>query len=91
MRPDPFANNAFLSSLTEKIEQITPPSLIHLKDEMTEVVKSVIRETISKMNLVTREEFDIQSEVLAKNRNKLDLLEKRMAEMEKTICDLQGD
>jgi BMFP domain-containing protein YqiC len=37
------------------------------------------------MDLVTREEFDVQREVLARTREKLDLLEARLAEMEKWL------
>lgn len=45
-------------------------------------VKAMLNQGFSKLDLVTREEFDIQSQVLAKTRAKLEALEARVAELE---------
>ncbi len=45
-------------------------------------VKAMLNQGFSKLDLVTREEFDIQMQVLAKTRAKLDMLETRVAELE---------
>ena len=45
-------------------------------------VKAMLTQGFSKLDLVTREEFDIQSQVLAKTRAKLETLEARVAELE---------
>lgn len=45
-------------------------------------IKSMMTQGFSKLDLVTREEFDIQSQVLAKTRAKLEALELRVAELE---------
>jgi BMFP domain-containing protein YqiC len=45
-------------------------------------VKSMLSQGFSKLDLVTREEFDIQADVLAKTRAKLEALEARVAELE---------
>lgn len=45
-------------------------------------VKAFMSQGFAKLDLVTREEFDIQSQVLAKTREKLEALEKRVAELE---------
>ena len=45
-------------------------------------VKALMSQGFSKLDLVTREEFDIQAQVLAKTRAKLDALEERVAELE---------
>jgi BMFP domain-containing protein YqiC len=45
-------------------------------------VRSMMTQGFSKLDLVTREEFDIQAQVLAKTRAKLELLEARVAELE---------
>lgn len=47
--------------------------------------RELLKSTLNKLNLVTREEFDIQSKVLAKTRAKLEEFEKRVAELEKDI------
>lgn len=45
-------------------------------------VKALMAQGFTKLDLVTREEFDIQSQVLAKTREKLEALEKRVVELE---------
>jgi BMFP domain-containing protein YqiC len=45
-------------------------------------MKSMLSHGFSKLDLVTREEFDIQADVLAKTRAKLEALEARVAELE---------
>ncbi len=45
-------------------------------------VKAMMSQGFSKLDLVTREEFDIQAQVLAKTRDKLEALEVRVAELE---------
>lgn len=45
-------------------------------------VKAMLTQGFSKLDLVTREEFDIQNQVLAKTRAKLEMLEARVAELE---------
>jgi len=45
-------------------------------------VRAVLAGVFSRLDLVTREEFDVQREVLARTREKLDLLEVRLAELE---------
>ncbi|MDQ5877647.1 MAG: ubiquinone biosynthesis accessory factor UbiK [Pseudomonadota bacterium] len=46
-------------------------------------VKAVLASIFEKMDLVTREEFDIQSQLLARTREKLTALEARVSELEK--------
>jgi hypothetical protein len=45
-------------------------------------VKAMLTQGFAKLDLVTREEFDIQVQVLAKTREKLEVLEARVAELE---------
>jgi BMFP domain-containing protein YqiC len=45
-------------------------------------VKAMMSQGFAKLDLVTREEFDIQAQVLAKTRAKLDALELRVAQLE---------
>lgn len=53
--------------------------MLDLEKHFHEFIKSAL----DKLNLVTREEFDVQARVLAKTRAKLDELEKKLAELEK--------
>ncbi|KIF83938.1 accessory factor UbiK family protein [Noviherbaspirillum autotrophicum] len=72
------ANN-FFNDLQAKINQALENS--PAKD-IEKNVKAMLTQGFSRLDLVTREEFDIQTQVLAKTRAKLDELEKRVAELE---------
>jgi BMFP domain-containing protein YqiC len=52
-------------------------------------VKSMMSQGFSKLDLVTREEFDVQTQVLAKTRAKLETLETRVAELEAQLQELK--
>ena len=48
-------------------------------------VKAMMSQGFAKLDLVTREEFDIQAQVLAKTRAKLEALEARVAALEASL------
>jgi BMFP domain-containing protein YqiC len=50
-------------------------------------VKAMLSQGFSRLDLVTREEFDVQAQVLAKTRAKVDALEARLAELEVLVRD----
>lgn len=52
-------------------------------------VKAMLTQGFSKLDLVTREEFDTQAQVLARTRVRLEELEKRVAELEQKLVDAQ--
>jgi BMFP domain-containing protein YqiC len=53
-------------------------------------VKAMLAQGFSKLDLVTREEFDTQTQVLARTRVRLEELEKRVAELEQKLADAQS-
>jgi BMFP domain-containing protein YqiC len=71
--------NNFLNDLQSKINQAMEAS--PAKD-IEKNVKAMMTQGFSKLDLVTREEFDIQTQVLAKTRAKLEALEAKVAELE---------
>ncbi len=50
-------------------------------------IRAVLQSAFAKLDLVTREEFDVQREVLLRTREKLERLEARLAELEKPRSD----
>ncbi|AJE98616.1 MULTISPECIES: accessory factor UbiK family protein [Pandoraea] len=52
-------------------------------------VKSLLNQGFTRLDLVTREEFDVQAQVLARTREKLEALEKRVAELESLRSEAQ--
>lgn len=69
----------FLNDLQGKISQVLESS--PAKD-LEKNMKAMLNQGFSKLDLVTREEFDVQAQVLAKTRVRLELLETRVAELE---------
>lgn len=71
-----------IEDLARKLAESVPDSLRSMRDDLEEGFRSVLQSGISKLDLVTREEFEVQQAVLAKTRAKLEELEKRLAEYE---------
>ena len=61
------------------------PSLDGLRQEAETGFSAVLNDMFSRLNLVTREEFDVQAAVLAKTRQKLEHLEQTITELEQQI------
>ena len=75
----------FIQSLSDNIRKILPPGLEQLKSDWDKNLHSIIMQAFSKLDLVTREEFDIQTKVLARTREKIEALELQLKELEKQI------
>lgn len=58
-----------------------------INDEIHGHLRSAMLSTFSKLDLVTREEFDAQRAVLMRSREKIDALEKQLAELEASLAD----
>lgn len=71
--------NNFFTDMQNKISQAIENS--PAKD-IEKNVKAMMAQGFSKLDLVTREEFDIQAQVLAKTRSKLEALEAQVAALE---------
>ena len=72
-----------LDELANKIGEAIPSSAKAFQEEIREQCKQILQSVITKMDLVTREEFDRQSKVLAKTRLKVEELEKIIASQNK--------
>ena len=71
-----------LDDLSRKINDSLPKGLTSLQEDTRQHLNSALQSAFSKMNLVPREEFDIQQAVLERTREKLEKLEKRIRELE---------
>ncbi len=72
-------NNTFLNDVSSKLSNLLANSPLQ---DVEKNVKAVLGTAFTKLDLVTREEFDVQREVLARTRAKLEALEARIAELE---------
>jgi ubiquinone biosynthesis accessory factor UbiK len=59
-----------------------PESLASLKDEFEKQAKAVVQGILSRMDLVSRDELDVQLNVLMRTREKLEAVEARLATLE---------
>lgn len=81
MNPNPkFPNPAFINDLVSKLGEVLKQS--PAKD-IEQNLKAGVTSMLTKLDMVSREEFDVQTEVLARTREKLAQLEARLAELEK--------
>ena len=71
-----------LEELTQRISAFLPDSLRNAQADFETNIHGLLQETFSKLNIVTREEFDIQSALLQRTREKLDNLEKQLDEIQ---------
>jgi len=74
--------NDTLEELTKRISALIPGNVKHMQDDIEKNVHSLLQATLSKMNVVTREEFDVQSAVLQRTREKLEQLEKEVEQLQ---------
>ena len=72
-------NNEKLNELSNKIREIVKDSPL---PDIEKNIDALLKGMFTKMELVTREEFDIQTEVLKRTRQKLEELEKKLSEIE---------
>jgi BMFP domain-containing protein YqiC len=71
-----------LDDLVGRLSASMPASIKHLHADIENNLKTGLEGGLQKMNLVTREEFDIQAAVLLKTREKVDQLEKQIQQLE---------
>lgn len=74
-----------IDDLADKMSQIIPPEMKNMHEQMRQQFKQLLQAQLAKMELVTREEFDIQTRVLQKTRQKLSELEQQVAELEQRL------
>ncbi len=75
--------NESLEQLSKRISSLIPGNLKHMQGDIENNIHSLLQASLTKMNLVTREEFDVQSAVLQRTREKLEQLEKQVAQLQK--------
>ena len=68
--------------ISKRIAGNMPSGIQVLQDDLKQNIRSAVEAGLSHLNLVTREEFDVQAKVLARTRAKLEALEKQVAELE---------
>lgn len=74
-----------LDALARRLAQVVPPGLNSLGDELERNLKAVLQTGLKNLDLVTREEFEVQRGVLGRTRQRLEQLQERLDELEKGL------
>jgi BMFP domain-containing protein YqiC len=71
-----------IDDLARRLAGSVPESVMALRRDLEQNFKGVLQSQLAQLDLVTREEFDVQATVLKRTREKLAALEARLAELE---------
>lgn len=77
-----------LNELAARITALLPADLETLKKDLEKNIRAGLQSGFQKLDLVSREEFDVQAAVLARTREKLEALEKRVQALEGADSDI---
>lgn len=75
-------DNQTLNELADKLSSVVPDSVKTLKSDVDNNIKAILESSLRQMNLVSREEFDVQSALLERTLNKLKELEAQLEKLE---------
>ena len=76
---------AHIDDLAQRLSRLVPPGLDASREELAANFRSVLTAALSRLDLVTREEFEVQRAVLARTREKLEALERDLARLSDAI------
>lgn len=74
--------NKLVEGVTEQLSRLMSSTELPGQKEMQQQVHALLQSTFARLDLVTRDEFEAQKAVLLRTREKLELLEQRVAELE---------
>jgi len=72
-----------IENLVKKLVDTVPQGIKSVREDLEQNFRSVLQSGLDKLDLVTREEFEVQQAVLARTREKLDALEATLRDLEK--------
>lgn len=72
-----------IDEIARRLLESLPPGLRSLREDAENNFRAVLRASLSKLDLVARDEFDAQTRVLERTRARVEELEKRLAAMER--------
>lgn len=71
-----------IENIAKKLAEAVPEGLRSVREDLESNFRSVLRASLARLDLVTREEFEVQEAVLAKTREKVEALEARLKKLE---------
>lgn len=83
MKTAEMIDSKLLNELSNRLSKLLPGEPGVLRQDLENNIRAALQGTFQKLDLVTREEFDVQSEILARTRARLETLEKRLEALER--------
>ncbi len=80
-----------IDDLARKLSDSVPQGLRSLEQDVRENFKGILKAGLTRLDLVTRDEFEVQAAVLRRTREKLEALEKQIAELEEKAANTSGE
>ncbi|NBN02552.1 MULTISPECIES: ubiquinone biosynthesis accessory factor UbiK [Proteus] len=74
-----------LEQVARQIQNVLPQGVKDFGDDIDKKIRTVLQSQLNKLDLVNREEFDVQTQVLLRTREKLNRLEQRLNELEASL------
>lgn len=84
-----MAIDQLINRLGQQFGDRLPESVRTMRQELEDNLKLLLRDALSRMDLLTRDEFDIQQQLLARTRSKVELLEQQLRALEQTLSQLE--
>ncbi|MBN8727065.1 MAG: accessory factor UbiK family protein [Xanthomonadales bacterium] len=72
-----------IDQLAERLARLVPPGLREAREDLVANIRATLQAGLGKLDLVTREEFEVQRSVLLATREKLEALEAQVQELER--------
>jgi BMFP domain-containing protein YqiC len=79
-----------IDELARRLSELVPPGLSDARDDLQKNFRAALQSGLGKLDLVTREEFDVQRAVLLRSREKLETLERVLAELDARLPPADG-
>jgi BMFP domain-containing protein YqiC len=71
-----------LDDLARRLMDAVPPGVAAMRRDLEDNFRAVLQSTLTRLDLVTRQEFDVQAGVLRRTREQLEALEQRLRALE---------
>jgi BMFP domain-containing protein YqiC len=91
MKTAEMIDSKLLNELSNRLSRLLPGEPGVLRQDLENNIRAALQGAFQKLDLVTREEFGVQAEVLARTRSRLEALEKRLEALEQQSGGNGGD
>ncbi len=80
-------NPEMISKMTEKLKKSIPENVLTFGEDVEKKIRQGLQFQLSRLDLISREEFDVQTQVLLRTRENLTLLEQRIQKLESKLSE----